>query len=177
MTKRQFAILCGLAAALGACSREVPVTPGAAAGAFSLVSDSFTANADIPAEFTCDGKNAQPALRWSNLPAGTMSLALVVRDPDAPSGDFLHWAVVEIPPGVSGFGPGARPAAGRELKNDAGVTGYTGPCPPSGKHRYVFTLYALDAESYGGGQARPEAYLDSRALGKAVLTGLYQRKK
>ncbi len=161
--------------ALAGCSGQVPQQP-APAGGFSLVSDSFHADSEIPSEFTCDGKNTQPALRWSNLPSGTRSLALVVRDPDAPSGHFLHWAVVDIPPVVPGFALGTRPPA-RELRNDAGNNGYTGPCPPSGRHRYIFTLYALDSESYAGGNARLEDYLDPRSLGKAVLTGLYQRKK
>jgi len=156
--------------------REIPHSPEAAV--FFLSSASFPANSDIPSEFTCDGRNTQPELRWTGVPAGTKSLALVVRDPDAPSGDFLHWAVVDIPAGASGFDLGSRPPApARELKNDAGLAGYTGPCPPSGRHRYVFTLYALNAESYAGGQARLEDYLEARSLGKAALTGLYQRKK
>jgi hypothetical protein len=128
--------------------------------------------------FTCDGKNISPELSWKNVPAGAKSLALVVRDPDAPSGDFLHWAVVDIPAGTMGLPSGGKPPApSRELANDAGTSGYFGPCPPSGRHRYVFTLYALSTDSFAGAQAKLEDYLDVRALGKAVLTGLYQRKK
>ncbi len=178
MTNKIFAVFFAIAAAAsGACSRGTRGSPPLP-GAFTLFSDSFSANSSIPSGFTCEGKNTPPALRWINLPAGTKSLALVVRDPDAPSGEFLHWAVVDIPAGVTGLEPGARlPVPARELLNDAGLRGYTGPCPPSGRHRYVFSLYALGAAGYTGGQARLEDYLDSRSLGKAVLTGLYQRKK
>ncbi len=172
------------AAAFSGCSRGAAgnekrgISMDNKSAVFSLSSDSFQDNSVMPSEFTCDGKHTRPALRWANVPAGTKSLALVVRDPDAPSGDFLHWAVVDIPPGIGGFARGSLPPApARELANDAGTTGYFGPCPPSGTHRYVFTLYALNAESYAGGQARLEDYLEANALGKAVLTGLYKRKK
>lgn len=182
--KKSFAVFLVIAAALAGCSREVAergkgeIPMDKKNAVFSLVSDSFQADSVMPDEFTCDGKHTRPALRWANVPAGTKSLALVVRDPDAPSGDFLHWAVVDIPPGTSGLVQGSLPPApSRELANDAGTTGYFGPCPPSGTHRYVFTLYALKAESYAGGQARLEDYLEANALGKAVLTGLYKRKK
>jgi hypothetical protein len=184
--KKRFTIffILAAAAALAGCSRGISenekggIPMDKKNAVFSLFSDSFQDNSLIPSEFTCDGRHTRPALRWVNVPAGTKSLALVVRDPDAPSGDFLHWAVVDIPPGVGGFAQGLLPPApARELANDAGTTGYFGPCPPSGTHRYVFTLYALNAESYAGGQARLEDYLEGRALGKAVLTGLYKRKK
>jgi hypothetical protein len=182
MSKKVFiGSLCAAAlAALGGCvPREIPPgMPKAKAAEFALSSDAFQAGGEIPAGYTCDGRNLSPELSWKNVPAGAKSLALVVRDPDAPSGDFLHWAVVDIPPGVSQLAAGARPPApSRELANDAGTAGYTGPCPPSGRHRYVFTLYALSTDSFAAGQARLEDYLDARALGKAVLTALYQRTK
>ena len=163
--------------ALGGCvPREIPNPPKA--GGFAIVSDSFAANSAIPAEFTCDGANTQPALRWSHVPAGTKSLALLLRDPDAPSGDFLHWAVTDIPAGAAGLEPGVRPPApARELQNDAGINGYTGPCPPSGTHRYIFTLYALKTGSFEAGRGALQAALEAGALGKASLTGLYRRKE
>lgn len=169
-----------LAAAGGCVPRELPAPARAAAKApaFTLVSGSFAAGSQIPAGFTCDGRDISPALSWKNVPAGAKTLALVVRDPDAPSGSFLHWAVVDIPAGIPGFAAGARPPApSRELSNDAGTAGYFGPCPPSGTHRYIFTLYALNTGSFAAGQAGLEDYLEARSLGKAVLTGLYQRNK
>lgn len=175
--------LFAFAAASAGCSRDTVArggekAPVSAGPVFSLASDSFQANAPIPADFTCDGANTTPALRWGNAPAEAKSLALVVRDPDAPSGSFLHWAVVDIPPGVIGLAAGAPPPApARQLANDAGSPGYFGPCPPSGTHRYVFTLYALNIESYAGGLAGLEERLEEHSLGKAVLTGLYKRKK
>ena len=182
--KKRFGIFLVLAAALAGCSRGVSesgmggIIMDKKNAVFSLFSDSFPDNFLMPSEFTCDGKHTRPALRWANIPAGTKSLALVVRDPDAPSGDFLHWAVVDIQPGTAGLAQGALPPApARELANDAGTAGYFGPCPPSGTHRYVFTLYALKTDIYAGGQARLEDYLEANALGKALLTGLYKRKK
>jgi len=147
-------------------------------GAFALFSGSFGADSSIPSGFTCDGSDVSPALVWKNVPAGAKSLALVLRDPDAPSGHFLHWAVIGMSPAMTGLEAGGRPPApAQELSNDAGTSGYFGPCPPSGRHRYVFTLYALDTAIPPSGGGDIEAALAPHTLEKAVLTGLYQRNK
>jgi Raf kinase inhibitor-like YbhB/YbcL family protein len=109
----------------------------------TLSSPEFENGAPISARFTCDGNDINPTLRIANVPAGTKSLALILEDPDAPRGTWVHWIVYDIPvtlwidedsiPGTQGT-------------NDYGVKQYRGPCPPSGTHRYVFKLYALDTE-------------------------------
>ncbi len=160
----------------GCASHEAPVT--GEGGAFTLASVSFPAGGQIPPGYTCDGVNISPELSWRNVPPEARSLALVLRDPDAPSGHFLHWAVLDIPPSAAGFAAGTRPKApARELANDAGTSGYTGPCPPSGSHRYVFTLYALDAAGIVPDGFTIEDSLSRHTLAKAVLTGTYQRTK
>ena len=147
------------------------------AAVFSLVSEDLTDNGSMDPVFTCDGGNITPDLKWSGAPAGTKSFVLTLRDPDAPGGDFLHWAVADIPAGTTGHPRGAKLSqAAREFKNAAGTIGYFGPCPPSGTHRYVFTLYALSAEKFSGDPAGLQDFINGHTLGKAVLTGLYTRK-
>lgn len=117
--------------------------PGSAAR-FSLTSPDIEPGAPIPARFTCDGKDRSPALAWTDVPAGTAALVLVVDDPDA--GGFVHWLVLDLPAGDVGLPAGVTPSATapRQGRNDFGTPGWRGPCPPSGTHRYVFTLYALE---------------------------------
>lgn len=109
----------------------------------------------VPVEFTCDGEEVSPPLSWSDVPDGTASLTLVVDDPDAPGGTFVHWLVSGIPPDVEGVGRGEAPRGGTEERNSAGRTSYAGPCPPQGDppHRYRFMIRALgpDGEVLGGG--------------------------
>ena len=115
----------------------------------SLSSTAFTAGASIPADYSCKGRSVSPPLAWSNPPAGTGSFALIVDDPDAPSGTFVHWVIYNIPVSSRGLAE-AIPPTGQladgtlQGNNGAGRVGYTGPCPPSGTHRYFFKLYALD---------------------------------
>ena len=125
----------------------------------NLTSPAFGNNQSIPAKYTCTGQNVSPPLQWSGVPAHTTSLALTVDDPDAPSGHFMHWDVTQIPPTTNAIPEGGR--VGVEGTNGFGKTGYGGPCPPSGEHRYVFTLKALDE----GGQQ----------LAEATLIGKYRR--
>src|SRR6476659_1589346 len=119
---------------------------------FRVTSSSFDHEGPIPARHTCDGADVSPALAWSGVPEGTVSLALVVDDPDAPDPrhpkrTWVHWVVYGIPETVSALPEGAHPlpAGAREGKNDWKTTGYRGPCPPIGRHRYFHKLYALDA--------------------------------
>jgi hypothetical protein len=114
-----------------------------------LASPAIPPNGEIPAQYTCDGADISPPLSWSDVPAGTGSLVLVVEDPDAPSGTFRHWAVFDIPPASRGPDAGYsvnRPVAAlHQARNDFGKTGYSGPCPPkgAGTHHYHFRLLAI----------------------------------
>jgi Raf kinase inhibitor-like YbhB/YbcL family protein len=143
-----------------------------------LTSTAFADGAEIPIKYTCDGKNVSPPLAWSFLPQGTRSLALIVHDPDAPSGDFTHWVAWNINPDPGGLDEGG--AAPAEGVNGRGEPGYMGPSPPSGHgtHRYFHDLHALDSElDLGPGASREqlENALEGHVLGKAQLVGTYER--
>ncbi|HEY9610758.1 YbhB/YbcL family Raf kinase inhibitor-like protein [Allocoleopsis sp.] len=148
-----------------------------------LESTAFTANEMIPFLYTCDGQDISPELRWDAPPTGTQSLALIVDDPDAPSGIFVHWVLYDLPPETRQL-PQAVAATptllngGTQGKNDFGKLGYGGPCPPSGVHRYFFKLYALDRElglKSGATKAQLEAAIDGHILAAAELIGRYAR--
>lgn len=146
---------------------------------FTLSSDDFADGGAIPATLTCDGRNVSPVLRWTGTPANTVSFAITVRDPDAPGGDFLHWAAADIPAHISETPGGAKlqPPV-KELENNFTALGYGGPCPPPGKpHRYVFTIYALDAAGAGGTLPELEKFLKDHTIAKSVLVGTYKRKE
>jgi Raf kinase inhibitor-like YbhB/YbcL family protein len=110
-----------------------------------ISSSAFSEGGMIPAEFTCSGANQSPPLSWSDVPAGTKSLALILEDPDAPSGTFVHWVVYDIRPTSGGFAAGT--VEGREGFNTVRKSSYMGPCPPPGPpHHYHFRLFALDTD-------------------------------
>jgi Raf kinase inhibitor-like YbhB/YbcL family protein len=117
-----------------------------------LKSDAFVNGQSIPAKYSCTGKNVSPALTWNDPPAGTHSFALIVDDPDAPVGTWVHWVLFNIPADERSL-PEDLPVTGKNVdpnaiyfgKNSSGNTRYDGPCPPSGTHRYYFKLYALDS--------------------------------
>jgi Raf kinase inhibitor-like YbhB/YbcL family protein len=147
---------------------------------FTLTSTAFADGGAIPRKYTCDAADVSPPLAWAGAPAGTAAYALLVTDRDARG--FVHWVAADIPGSATGLAEGATgtAAAGLEGRTDFGRTGWGGPCPPSGTHRYVFELYALTAPLGLG--ARPSAAdvnraLAGRTLGKATLTGTYQRAK
>jgi Raf kinase inhibitor-like YbhB/YbcL family protein len=109
-----------------------------------LTSDAFANGQSIPAKYTCKGKNISPALVWTEPPAGTESLALIMDDPDAPGGTWVHWVLFNIPASARNLQEDL-PASGMSVgKNSWGDMRYGGPCPPSDTHRYFFKLYALD---------------------------------
>ncbi|HVS79245.1 MAG TPA: YbhB/YbcL family Raf kinase inhibitor-like protein [Candidatus Saccharimonadales bacterium] len=111
-----------------------------------IISPVFRDGAAIPPQYTCKGQNVNPALNILAVPAKTQSLTLVMHDPDAVSGDFLHWLMWDIPPATESIGVNSVPVGAIQGLNDSGQSGYTGPCPPqgSGTHRYIFDFYALD---------------------------------
>lgn len=141
-----------------------------------MKSNDFGNMKDIPSELTCEGRNISPHLCWGPAPKGTKSFALSCIDPDAPMGDFVHWLACNIPVNVNEIRKGQKPP-GTELENDFGRTGYGGPCPPSGKHRYFFVLYALDTEKLDGiASGNFLEVVGEHTLAKAELVGLYQKK-
>jgi Raf kinase inhibitor-like YbhB/YbcL family protein len=152
--------------------------------ALRLVSEAFDEGGTIPARFTCDGADVSPPLAWSPVPTGTTSLALVVEDPDAPSGFFTHWLVYDLPAHATGLPEHVPPEptldnGARQGTNDFRRVGYGGPCPPRDEHRYVFALYALDAILGLPPEAtRTELLdaLDGHVLARGTLTGRYRRR-
>jgi Raf kinase inhibitor-like YbhB/YbcL family protein len=146
---------------------------GSGAGAFTLTSPAFANDGAIPRRFTCQGDGPSPELRWTGVPPGTTTLALLVVDPDAPiDHGFTHWVLTGIDPGAGGLGEGT--SVGTPGPSSRGAPGWTGPCPPSGTHHYVFTLYALAAPPAAATREAIEAAAP-QALGKAVLTGTYEQ--
>jgi len=145
--------------------------------ALSLVSTSFADGAAIPGRYTCDGVDVSPALAWTGAPAGTAALALLVDDPDARG--FVHWVAYDIAAEPAGLPEGASGRGGfAEGRNDFGRTGWGGPCPPSGTHRYVFELFALDRRLGLSGQPTADGVrraMTGHVLGSARLTGSYRR--
>ena len=155
---------------------------------FSLSSTSFKNGGNIADKqvfnsFGCSGGNVSPALEWKNAPADTRSFVLMVHDPDAPTGSgWWHWVVYNIPADTKSIAEGG-PVPGVEGNTDFGKPGWGGPCPPpgSGKHHYQFTLYALKVDKIdvpqGASAAMVGFYANMNSIGKAKLTGLYERKK
>ena len=165
-----------LALAMAGCGMaEQGATPQ-----FKLESGDFLDGGAIPRDFTCDGRDVRPGLKWSEPPAGTKSLALIVDDPDAPGGTFGHWGMFDIPPTVRFIGD--QDVVAREARNDFGRPGYGGPCPPPGHgpHHYRFKLLALDTETLdlrgGAGVKDVEKAAQKHLVGRAELTGIYERK-
>ena len=137
----------------------------------------FSHGGYIPPKYTCEGENVNPPLEISDLPENTKSLALIVEDPDAPKGVYDHWIVWNIPPNEMIL-ENSRP--GISGKNSFGNTGYGGPCPPSGSHRYFFKAYALDRElniEAGSDKKRLNEAMKDHILGSGELMGRYQKKK
>lgn len=144
-----------------------------------IESPAFKNNENIPSKYTCDGVNINPALKISEIPKNTVSLALIVEDPDAPGGTWIHWTVFNINPGISLIPENNIPKGAIEGVTDFRRPGYGGPCPPSGSHRYFFVIYALDSIVKLGSSARADDIkkaMKSHIIGSAELVGLYSRK-
>ena len=156
--------------------------------AMKLESSTFSHGQEIPILYTCEGEDVSPELSWSGLPEGTRALSLIVDDPDAPDPHapkmtWVHWVVYDIPPDAGGFpeavSADALPAGTRNGRNDWKRNGYGGPCPPIGRHRYFFKLYALDAtlpNLEDPTKVDLEAAMKGHVLAEATLMGTYQKQ-
>jgi len=156
---------------------------------FLLTSSAFNHEGTIPTGYTCDGEDLSPPLSWSGAPQGTKSFALLVDDPDAPDPDaptmvWVHWVLYNLPPDLTELAEavdaGALPAGAREGLNDWERTGYGGPCPPIGRHRYFFKLFALDVELPGLDEPTRqdlEESMNGHILAETMLMGTYQREQ
>ncbi len=154
-----------------------------------LESPAFSHHGDIPKQFTCEGSDISPALTWSDLPSGTKSLALIVDDPDAPDPNapkmtWVHWVLYNLPAETKELPEGSKagniPAGAKQGLNDWKKTGYGGPCPPIGQHRYFHKLYALDVVLPDLGEPNKlklEQSMQGHILAKAELVGVYQQSK
>ena len=149
-----------------------------------ITSSIFSEGAMIPSKYTCDGQDISPPLSWADVPEGTRSLALISDDPDTPVGTWVHWVVFNIPPDLDGFAEGvpSKDLAGLNIVEgftDFGRSGYGGPCPPSGTHRYYFKLYALDTVLKLDRTATKKMLLfvmQGHVLAEAQLMGRYARQ-
>jgi len=150
-------------------------TPSSAA-AITVRSPAFAAGAAIPVRYSCRGSNTPVPLTWTGVPAGAASVALIMDDPDAPSGTFTHWVVFNLPASSGGITNGRLPAGAAQAQNGRGQAAYTGPCPPSGTHHYRFTIYAEPNKlALRAGAALPGALAAIKAnpISSGRLTGLF----
>jgi Raf kinase inhibitor-like YbhB/YbcL family protein len=163
----------------GACGDDDDSPAVDAPAAITVTSPAFDDGATIPTRFTCDGEEVSPPLAWDGVPADAAELALLVEDPDAPGGTFVHWVVWGIDASAGGLDEGAVPGDASEGANETGESGYAGPCPPPGDpHHYGFTVLALseplDLDAGATADDLRQAVEDS-VLAQGMLTGLYGR--
>jgi len=140
-------------------------------------STAFKHNGSIPSDYTCEGKNINPALEIKNIPTAAKSLAVIMDDPDAPNGTFVHWVTWNLP--VKEIIP-ENSSPGTEGNNGRGNKGYMGPCPPSGTHHYHFKVYALDTSldlKAGATKAELESAMKSHILAQGETVGVYKKTK
>ena len=173
-------ILVLAAVGLAACSSGGGTTvEREVADVIQVSSPAFAEGAPVPARFTCSGQDVAPPLAWSGVPQGTAELALVVDDPDAPRGTYVHWVLFHLDPGLSGLAEGQAPAGARQARNSGGKPGYSGPCPPAGPaHHYRFTLYALGRQlslADGAGLDPAVEAIERAATAQGRLTGTFGR--
>ena len=152
----------------------------AAEGAnMKITSSAFQEGGNIPSKFTCDGSDTSPPLQIAGVPSNAKTLLLIADDPDAPSGLFTHWLVWNIRPQTNSIAEGSAPK-GVQGANDFGKSGYKGPCPPPGTHRYSFKIYALDREldlRSGAKGSQVDAAMKGHVIAQGELVGRYARKK
>jgi Raf kinase inhibitor-like YbhB/YbcL family protein len=178
-----------MCSAVTGCAQTAPpeekAPPGGDKMPFIITSPAFADGAKVPVKYTCDGQNILPVLDWADSPAGTVSFALILEDPDAPVKNFTHWVIFNLPPDVPGL-PEAVPRDGTlaigalQGKNGGGGIGYIGPCPPKGlAHHYVFNLYALNKPLDLAAGATKDQVLEAiggHILAQSQFVGLYQRQ-
>jgi Raf kinase inhibitor-like YbhB/YbcL family protein len=163
-----------LVACTAPASEEVATQTG---GGLRLISSAFAPGGPIPEEHTCDGDDVSPPLTWDGVPDGTDSFALIVTDPDA--GNFVHWVLTDIPADVRELAAGVGDQVGTPGRNGFGDSGWGGPCPPSGEHRYVFELLAVSEPLRLGSGAtgdRVRSVASGATLARGELTGVYARR-
>ena len=176
--KKAIIVLISVIVAMGFCCRESMAQKHKDIGRqMKITSPSFKNNEKMPARFTYDGEDINPALEIEGLPEGAKSLALIVDDPDAPMKTWVHWILYDIPP-IDRIEEDSIP--GKQGINDSGGKNYHGPCPPSGTHRYYFKIYALDkilGLNDGISKESLEKAMQRSILSSAELVGLYNRDK
>ncbi len=184
------AVAFAVAAATAGTVRTAVADPKGTEMPLALTSSAFAHQGAIPTEFTCQGSDHSPPLAWRGVPAGTRSLALIVDDPDAPDPKaptmtWVHWVLYDLPPETTSLPGGMKrdekaPAGTRPGLNDWKRTGYGGPCPPIGRHRYFHKLYALDLvlpDLKNPTKAALEKAMEGHVLAQAELIGTYEKKK
>jgi Raf kinase inhibitor-like YbhB/YbcL family protein len=157
-------------------STEPPATE--ASMSLELTSDAFVNGQSIPAKYACTGRNISPALAWGEPPTGTQSFALLMEDPDAPGGTWVHWVLFNIPADVRSLQENMDTSAMSAGKNSWGDLSYGGPCPPSGTHRYFFKLYALDSTlslSPGATKEQVLEAIEGHILAQTELMGTFSK--
>ena len=157
-------------------SAEEPATD--LAESITVTSSAFEADQPIPRHYTCDGHDVSPPLAWDGTPGDAEAMALVVDDPDAPGGTYVHWIVLDGAPATTSVDEGSVPSGGVQAANSDGDAAYAGPCPPSGTHHYRFTVYALDAPTGladGAGTDEALAAIDDHVVARGQLVGTYSR--
>ncbi len=180
MRRIEALLICGLLFSVEARARDPEAK-------MKISSTSFGHQGSIPAKYTCEGSDTSPPLAWSDVPSSAKSLALIVDDPDAPDPaapqrTWVHWVLYNLPPGTTALAEGASsklPSGTRDGLNDWKKAGYGGPCPPIGRHRYFFKLYALDAVLPDLGKVTKAALLEAmegHVVGTAELVGTYQKR-
>jgi Raf kinase inhibitor-like YbhB/YbcL family protein len=174
-------LLLALLAALAACgeSQEAEeIGEPLSTNLLRLTSPAFGEGETIPTRYTCDGEDVPPPLTWEDVPTGVNAYALIMDDPDAPAGTWVHWVLYDVPATVRELPDGEAAPAGTQGQNSWDEPGYGGPCPPSGEHRYFFKLYALDGELGLAPGADKETVLDAmqgHVLAQGQLMGVYAR--
>lgn len=164
-------------------------TPAPSAMAFTITSSAFASNGSIPSKYTCEGTQTSPPVEWSGAPSGTKSFALIVDDPDVPDPakperTYVHWVVYNIPAGTTAIPENAAksglPSGAMHGYNDSRKQTYAGPCPPIGRHRYFFKVYALDTDlSFASPPTKADLLkaMQSHVLGNAELIGTYEKAR
>jgi Raf kinase inhibitor-like YbhB/YbcL family protein len=184
-------LLCLSILLLAGCKQQSQANPGGQAPSsvgstptggmemtINVSSDAFNEGENIPKKYSCDGDNISPVISWAGIPAGTQSLAMIMDDPDAPSGTFVHWVIYNLPSSMTTLPEGAS-GSGTQGANGARKLGFTGPCPPKGPaHRYFFKVYALDQKlslKEGATKKDLENAMKGHILGQGQLMGKYGR--